>query len=167
MTVSTPDAEQLYDKLAQWVATINTGGLRLVGVISGGLWLARRLQSDMGMLPVGALSSAMHRDDFARRGLARSEQTRMPFEVTGADVLLLDDVLHTGRTIRAALNELFDYGRPARVRLAVLVDRRGRELPFCPDFAASKQDLPPTLSLELQQNEAGIFAFHVERVKTA
>jgi pyrimidine operon attenuation protein/uracil phosphoribosyltransferase len=85
------------------------------------------------------LSSALHRDDFAKRGLAASGQTTLPFDVDGADILVLDDVLYTGRTVRAVLNELFDYGRPARVRLAVLVDRGGRELPVAADFAAARR----------------------------
>ena len=80
----------------------------------------------------------MHRDDFARRGLAVSAQTVLPFDVNGAHVLLIDDVLYTGRTMRAVLNELFDYGRPASVQLAVLVDRGGRELPIEADVAATR-----------------------------
>jgi pyrimidine operon attenuation protein/uracil phosphoribosyltransferase len=103
---------------------------RLVGITSGGAWLAERLQKDLNLQgKAGAISSAMHRDDFAQRGLSSGGQTQLPFDVNGADVLVLDDVLYTGRTIRAVINELFDYGRPANVRLAVMVDRGGRELP--------------------------------------
>ena len=92
----------------------------------------------------------MHRDDFARRGLSASAQTTLPFDVNGADVLLLDDVLYTGRTIRAVLNELFDFGRPASVRLAVLVDRGGRELPVAGRLRRrSASTLPATQSLAL------------------
>ena len=81
----------------------------------------------------------------------------------GADILLLDDVLYTGRTIRAVLNELYDYGRPARVRLAVLVDRGGRELPVAAEFAAARVALPPAQSLELARGDDGRFSFHIER----
>ena len=88
----------------------------------------------------------------------------MPFEVDGADILLLDDVLYTGRTIRAVLNELFDYGRPARVRLAVLVDRPGRELPVEAEVAAARLALPATQSLELARAEDGRFSFRIEKI---
>ncbi|HEY9207960.1 MAG TPA: bifunctional pyr operon transcriptional regulator/uracil phosphoribosyltransferase PyrR, partial [Acidovorax sp.] len=125
------DAEALYRELLRGVRSMHTGTTRLAGIASGGAWLAERLQKDLGLDGApGVLSSAMHRDDFAQRGLSASAQTSLPFDVNGADVLVLDDVLYTGRTIRAVLNELFDYGRPASVRLAVLVDRGGRELPL-------------------------------------
>jgi pyrimidine operon attenuation protein/uracil phosphoribosyltransferase len=86
----------------------------------------------------------------------------LPFEVDGADILVLDDVLYTGRTIRAVLNEIFDYGRPARVQLAVLVDRGGRQLPIQADFAAARVALPETQSLALARDAAGNFSFEVE-----
>jgi pyrimidine operon attenuation protein/uracil phosphoribosyltransferase len=136
---------------------------RLVGITSGGAWLVERLQRDLG-LPgaAGIISSAMHRDDFARRGLSSSAQTVLPFDVNGADVLLLDDVLYTGRTIRAVLNELFDFGRPARVRLAVLLDRGGRELPVAADFSAAQVELPASQSLALARDGEGAFSLKVE-----
>ena len=157
------DAEALYGELQRGVRPLLTPETRLVGIVSGGQWLAERLQADLG-LPgaAGALSSAMHRDDYAKRGLAASGQTTLPFEIDGADILLLDDVLYTGRTIRAVLNELFDYGRPARVRLAVLVDRGGRQLPVAAEFAAARVVLPATQSLQLARAEEGAFSFHVE-----
>ena len=158
------DAEALYGELLRGVRPLLEAGTQLAGVVSGGLWLAERLQRELGRAgAAGALSSAMHRDDFARRGLAASGQTQLPFEVQGADILLLDDVLYTGRTIRAVLNELYDYGRPARVRLAVLVDRGGRELPVAAEFAAARVALPPAQSLELARGEDGRFSFHIER----
>lgn len=158
------DAEALYGELLRGVRTLADADTRLTGIVSGGWWLAERLQRDLG-LPgdAGALSSAMHRDDYARRGLAAGGQTSLPFEVNGADILLLDDVLHTGRTIRAVINELFDYGRPARVRLAVLVDRGGRELPMAAEYAAVRVALPPSQSLRLARTDDGVFSFHVER----
>ncbi|MFM2035467.1 MAG: hypothetical protein RL459_732 [Pseudomonadota bacterium] len=168
MSILALDAEALYGELlrvirAQWVA-----GTQLVGVTSGGAWLAERLQKDLGLTGVhGTISSAMHRDDFARRGLSSSAHTKLPFDVNGAEVLLLDDVLFTGRTIRAVLNELFDYGRPARVRLAVLVDRSGRELPIQADVCAARVALPATQSLALARNEQGQFSFNVEARREA
>ena len=157
------DAEALYQQLLRGVRSLCGADTRLAGITSGGAWLAERLQRDL-QLPgeAGRVSSVMHRDDFARRGLAAGGQTHLPFEVEGADIVLLDDVLYTGRTIRAVLNELFDYGRPARVQLAVLVDRGGRELPVQADFAAARVTLPQTQSLALARDEAGAFRFQVE-----
>ncbi|WP_249931307.1 bifunctional pyr operon transcriptional regulator/uracil phosphoribosyltransferase PyrR [Ramlibacter sp. 2FC] len=157
------DAEALYRELLRGVRSLCGPQTRLVGITSGGAWLAERLQQDLGLAGApGVISSAMHRDDFAQRGLAAGGQTQLPFEVNGAEIVLLDDVLYTGRTIRAVINELFDYGRPASVRLAVLVDRGGRELPVQPDFAAARVALPAAQSLELARDAAGRFSFHVE-----
>lgn len=160
------DAQALYAELRQGVTPLIKADTRLVGIVSGGQWLAERLCADL-QLPgsPGAISSALHRDDFAKRGLAGSGQTTLPFEVDGADILLLDDVLYTGRTIRAVLNELFDYGRPQRVRLAVLVDRGGRHLPVAADFAAARVTLPAAQSLRLARADDGAFSFHVETQK--
>ena len=157
------DAESLYAELLKGVRSLLTPTTRLVGITSGGAWLAARLQKDLGLdSEAGSISSAMHRDDFAQRGLSDGGQTKLPFEVNGAHLIVLDDVLYTGRTIRAVLNELFDYGRPARVQLAVLVDRGGRELPIEADFAAARVALPATQSLALTKDEHGQFNFSVE-----
>ena len=159
----TLDAEALYKELLRGVRGLCKQDTRLVGITSGGAWLAERLQRDLGLSgQAGQVSSVMHRDDYAQRGLSAGGQTHLPFEVDGADILVLDDVLYTGRTIRAVLNELFDYGRPARVQLAVLVDRGGRELPVQADFAAARVTLPQTQSLALARDEAGAFRFQVE-----
>ena len=107
----------------------------------------------------------MHRDDFAQRGLANSAQTQIPFDVNGADIILLDDVLYTGRTIRAVLNELFDFGRPAKVQLAVLVDRGGRQLPVEASFAAARVALPPQQQLALARSDDGKLSFQVQSVE--
>ena len=166
MSNLTLNAEALYLELLrsmQQLIAASPTPPRLVGVASGGAWLAERLQKDLGLSDeIGVLSSAMHRDDFASRGLAASGATQLPFEVNGAHLIVLDDVLYTGRTIRAVLNELFDYGRPARVQLAVLVDRGGRQLPIQADFAAARVALPETQSLALARDEAGRFSFEVE-----
>lgn len=157
------NAEALYLELLREVRSLCTANTRLVGITSGGAWLAERLQRDLA-LPgePGQVSSVMHRDDFAQRGLSAGGQTSLPFEVDGADIVVLDDVLYTGRTIRAVLNEIFDYGRPARVQLAVLVDRGGRQLPVQADFAAATVALPETQSLALARDEAGAFSFKVQ-----
>ncbi len=160
------DAEALYGELLRGVRGLLTPRTRLVGIASGGVWLAARMQPDLGLPDApGVISSAMHRDDFSRRGLAASAQTTLPFDVDGADVVLLDDVLYTGRTIRAVLNELFDFGRPASVKLAVMVDRGGRELPVQADFAAARVALPAAQQLALVRDDAsGRFTFQVESV---
>ncbi len=161
------NAEALYAALLRGVKglmAVAPASLQLVGVTSGGAWLAKRLQRDLA-LPgeVGVISSAMHRDDYRQRGLSgRMEQTQLPFDVNGAHVLLIDDVLYTGRTLRAVINELFDYGRPASVQLAVLVDRSGRELPIQADFSAVRVTLPAQQSFELACDTDGTFNFVVE-----
>ena len=166
MSSLTLDAEALYLELfrqmQQLMATYNESPL-LVGVASGGAWLAERLRFDLG-LPgdIGTLSSSMHRDDFAKRGLASSGQTLLPFDVNGAHLIVVDDVLYTGRTLRAVLNELFDYGRPASVKLVVLIDRGGRELPVQPDLAIARVALPASQSLDLERLDNGQFSFRVQ-----
>ncbi len=160
------DAEALYAELLRGVRPLVAAqpDTRLAGVTRGGAWLAARLQRDLGLPGAsGVISSSMHRDDFAQRGLAASAQTQLPFDVNHAHVLLLDDVLYTGRTLRAVLNELFDYGRPASVRLAVLVDRGGRELPVSADVAAARLSLPASQSLALEQGDDGRLSFVVEQ----
>lgn len=157
------DAEALYRELLGGVRNLLGQQTRLVGITSGGAWLAQRLHKDLNLAEEpGMISSAMHRDDFAQRGLSDGGQTMLPFDVNGADIIVLDDVLYTGRTIRAVLNELFDYGRPASVKLAVLVDRGGRELPIQPDFAAAQVALPGARQLALARDEAGVFSFNVK-----
>ncbi len=159
------DAPTLYQELLKGVRNLREADTRLIGIASGGAWLAQQLQADLA-LPgkAGVISSAMHRDDFSQRGLAHSAQTQIPFDVNGQDVLLIDDVLYTGRTLRAVLNELFDYGRPARVRLAVLVDRGGRQLPVQADFAAARIALPASQSLALARAESGQFGFTIKEI---
>jgi pyrimidine operon attenuation protein/uracil phosphoribosyltransferase len=161
-----PDAEALYTELARGVQQLlaaSPAPVVLAGITSGGAWLAERLQRDLGLSgPAGVISSSMHRDDFSRRGLASSAQTVLPFEVNGAHVLLIDDVLYTGRTLRAVINELFDYGRPATVRLAVLVDRGGRELPIEANVCAARLEVPAGQSLELARDDSGRLSFVLE-----
>ena len=157
------DAEALYSELLRGVQRIMGPNTRLAGITSGGAWLVERLHKDLNLAgKPSVLSSALHRDDFAQRGMASSAQTQIDFDVNGADVLILDDVLYTGRTVRAVINELYDYGRPACVRLAVLVDRGGRELPFQADFAAARVVLPADRSLALARDEAGVFNFRIQ-----
>ena len=166
MTTLTLDAEALYGELRAGVQPLWRPGMVLMGIWSGGAWLAERLAADLPALartaPPAVISSALHRDDFGERGMhGGSDATKIPFAVDGAHILLIDDVLFTGRTIRAVLNELFDFGRPASVTLAVLVDRGGRELPVQPAFAAAKIVLPAAHKLTLARTDDGRFTFSV------
>ena len=154
------DAETCYQQLlAQLRAHLKPGDF-LVGVQSKGVKIAKRLHQDLGLgTPLGTISSSMHRDDYTLRGLSKAELTQLPFDVDHAQIVLVDDVLFTGRTTRALLNELFDFGRPERIWLAVLVDRGGRQLPIQADFCAQHIDLPPHTALVLNQDENGRFDF--------
>jgi len=157
------DAEALYADLAAAVRGLIQPGSVLVGIWSGGAWLAERLQRDL-QLPGehGVITSALHRDDFSSRGLAASaDHTRLPFEVEGRHIVLVDDVLYTGRTIRAVINELYDFGRPASVTLVVLVDRGGRELPICAACSAARITLPPAQRLRLARTADGRLSFEI------
>jgi len=163
MSLLALDVEALYLELLAGVRALFRPGMQLVGVTSGGAWLAERLQRDLSLAePHGVISSALHRDDYARRGMTVAAQTQIPFDVNGASIILLDDVLFTGRTIRAVINELFDFGRPATIKLAVLVDRGGRELPIQADVCAARVVLPATQSLALARSDAGVFSFNVK-----
>jgi pyrimidine operon attenuation protein/uracil phosphoribosyltransferase len=157
------DAEALYTRLLAGISPLLGPGAALVGIWSGGAWIAERLQRDLA-LPgePGVISSALHRDDFSQRGLsAGADHTRLPFEIEGRRIVLVDDVLYTGRTIRAAVNELYDFGRPASVSLAVLVDRGGRELPIEAALAMARIDLPATQRLSLARDVDGCFSFEI------
>jgi pyrimidine operon attenuation protein/uracil phosphoribosyltransferase len=158
------DAESLYAELRHGVAGLMRPDSVLVGIWSGGAWLAERLQRDLGRTGApGVISSTLHRDDFSERGLASgTDATSLPFAIDGAHIVLVDDVLYTGRTIRAVVNELFDFGRPASVTLAVLVDRGGRELPVAAAFAAAKIVLPAAQKLSLARDDDGRYSFAVK-----
>jgi pyrimidine operon attenuation protein/uracil phosphoribosyltransferase len=157
------DAQALYTELLAGVRALYRPGKHLLGVTSGGAWLAERLQRDLD-LPgePGIISSSLHRDDYTRRGMTAAAQTQIPFDVNEAHIIVLDDVLYTGRTIRAVINEVFDFGRPASIQLAVLVDRGGRELPIQADVCAARVALPATQSLALARSADGVFSFNVK-----
>ncbi len=157
------DAEALYAQLRNDLRALLTPDSVLVGIWSGGAWLAERLQADLN-LPgsAGVISSSLHRDDFSSRGLAAStDATKLPFAIDGRHIVLVDDVLYTGRTIRAVVNELYDFGRPSRVSLAVLVDRGGRELPIQADLAAARVVLAASKKLRLTRTATGRLTFAV------
>lgn len=137
----------------------------MIGIHTGGVWVARALHHKLGLQEdLGTLNITFYRDDFTRIGMhPQVEPSVLPFEVDDRHIILVDDVLHTGRTIRAALNEIFDYGRPASVILAALVVRSGKELPICADISGTQLALtegqhiklngPDPLSLEIQEGK--------------
>ena len=150
-----PDAEQLLTALIAQMRPQVTPDTGLIGIVTGGAWLAERLHAALQLeVPFGTLDVSFYRDDFQHKGLKRKvAPSDIPFEVEGRDLILVDDVLYTGRTIRAAMNELFDYGRPARIRLASLVDRGERELPIAAQFVGATIDV--NQSVELKRDAQG------------
>lgn len=152
-----PDAETLLRDLAQQIRPHLTANSALVGIHTGGVWLAQRLQQQLGQaIPLGELDISFYRDDFSKDGLhPMVKPSAIPFDVNGRDLILVDDVLSTGRTVRAAMNELFDYGRPNSIHLAVLVDRGGRELPIAARYVGAVLALEESQNIQLEQDEQG------------
>lgn len=152
-----PNVETLLDSMQQQLESL-TGSDQppvMLGIHTGGWWVARELHQRLGLAePLGELNSQFHRDDFSRSGLHPNVgPSRLPVSVQDRDVILVDDILYTGRTVRAALNEIFDYGRPRRVWLAVLLDRGERELPIQADIAGGRIDLPAGQHIKLNGPE--------------
>jgi len=162
------NAEKLYQKLLDSLRQrMQSGPFELAGLAMGGAWIAERLAKDLGMPHFGVINVAFHRDDYAEKGMtalrtSSTMPTHLPFDVNGANIILIDDVLLTGRTVRAALNELFDFGRPAQVELMVLADRGNRELPIAADFVGEKVDVAEQKILVLEKDAAGKFSFQLE-----
>lgn len=153
-----PSAETLIDQLAVAIRPSLTDNTVLVGMHTGGVWAAERMHPLLNaVMPHGSLDISFYRDDFEQIGLhAQVKPTRLPFEVEGRDILLVDDVLYTGRSVRAAMNALFDYGRPAKIRLAVLIDRVGdRQLPIAADFVGAALSVPSHQHIHLIRGEDG------------
>jgi pyrimidine operon attenuation protein/uracil phosphoribosyltransferase len=160
---------ELVDDMArQLKALLKTTGRKnpaMVGIHTGGVWVAKLLHEKLGIEdPLGSLDISFYRDDFTRIGINPVvEPSQLPFAIDDRHIILVDDVLHTGRTIRAALNELFDYGRPASIMLATLIERDGRELPIEANVIGRKTELaanehikltgPDPLALEIQKTE--------------
>jgi pyrimidine operon attenuation protein/uracil phosphoribosyltransferase len=160
-----PPPEQLIDLLAEQIKPHIRAKCALVGIHTGGVWIMDALAERLGQdLPRGVLDIAFYRDDFSRIGLhPETKPSHLPFDVEDRNILLIDDVLYTGRTIRAAMNLLFDYGRPAAIKLAVLVDRGGRELPVCADFFGLKLDLASDEHISLENNATEGLHFVMKR----
>jgi len=156
------NVERWLDRMADEIQTAlepeQRARLRIVGIHTGGVRVARALRARLAPPPeMGTLDISFYRDDFTRVGLhPRVRRSELPVSVDDSEILLADDVLYSGRTVRAALNELFDYGRPARVMLAVLIERTGRELPIRADFLGQRLDLAPSQRVRLNEGDLGL-----------
>jgi len=157
MSLKLPDAEQLVSELAAKIKPQLDSDAALIGIHTGGVWIAQKLQQQLGLAtPLGLLDISFYRDDFARIGLhPQVKPSNIPFDVEGRRIILVDDVLYTGRTVRAAMNELFDYGRPASIDLAVLIDRGGRELPVFARYSGGTLELADNQNIELKKDKEG------------
>ena len=163
-----PDAQSLYQSLLaavrDLIAPLPAERVHLVGIHSGGAWLAEQLHKDLGLVqPFGTLDISFYRDDFDRIGLhSQVQPSDISFDVVDKHLILVDDVLYTGRTIRAAMNELFDYGRPASIALAVLLDRGGRQLPIAASATGALVQPPPAGNIVLSRDDKGTFVLDIE-----
>ncbi len=163
-----PNVDQLLTTLSQRLRGAVDENTALVGIFTGGVWLAERLHADLNIRhPLGTLDVSFYRDDYQQRGLPREvRRSSIEFDVEKRDIILVDDVLYTGRTIRAAMNELFDYGRPGRIRLAALLDRGGRQLPICAQFVAAEVEAPPDRLISLKRDDSGALRLELEPLAT-
>jgi pyrimidine operon attenuation protein/uracil phosphoribosyltransferase len=159
-----PEAEKICAQLAAELRGRVGPKTAMIGIYTGGAWLAERLHQLLGIAaPLGLMDVAFYRDDYAARGLKHDpKRTKIPFDVSGRELLLVDDVLYTGRTIRAAMNELFDYGRPASISLVVLADRGGRQLPICAQHCGATVEVPQGKRLRLKRSAEGQLALVLE-----
>jgi pyrimidine operon attenuation protein/uracil phosphoribosyltransferase len=169
MTHGLPDAEAALAALVARMRGAVPDDAAFVGIYSGGAWLAERLARELpGDHPLGFIDVSFYRDDYATAGLkGGTKRSEIPFDVAGARIVLIDDVLYTGRSVRAAVNELFDFGRPAKIELAVLVDRGGRELPVEPTYAGARVTVARDLNIVLSRGGDGRLALDVEPFKGA
>lgn len=160
---SPPPAADLLRRLADAMRPHVTADTVLIGIHTGGVWIAEWLHQALGLTSqLGSIDVSYHRDDHhLGGGRSGGRASQLPFDVEGAHVVIVDDVLYTGRTIRAAMNELFDYGRPARIDLAVLADRGGRELPIAATWCAGVVSLPPSQTLDLTRADNGELVFRI------
>ena len=164
-----PEAEKLCQQLAAELKSVVGPNTAMIGLYTGGAWLAERLHPLLGLRePLGLMDIAFYRDDYHEQGLKHDpKRTKIPFDVSGRELLLVDDVLYTGRTVRAAMNELFDWGRPASIALVVLADRGGRQLPICAQYCGAKVDVPSGMRLRLKRGDDGKLALVLEQQRAA
>ena len=163
--IELPDAEVLLPRLAGALRGRIAPDAGMIGLYTGGAWLAERLHALLGLAtPLGLMDIAFYRDDYHKQGLKHDpKRTKIPFDVEGRDLLLVDDVIYTGRTIRAAMNELFDFGRPKSISLVVLADRGGRQLPICAQYCGAAVEVPEGMRLRLKRADDARLKLELER----
>ncbi len=159
-----PDAEHLCQQLAAELKPRISAKSAMIGLYTGGAWLAQRLHAILAIREaLGLMDIAFYRDDYHAQGLHHDpKRTKIPFDVNGRELLLVDDVLYTGRTVRAAMNELFDYGRPESIALVVLADRGGRQLPICAQHCGARIEVPAGMRLRLERSDDGKLGLALE-----
>ena len=164
-----PNPETLLANITAQIAAQLNPNTALVGIHSGGVWLMQRILKTLKQdfpqypLPSGTLDAALYRDDYAARGLKTDPKpSDITFDVTDRHIILIDDIFYTGRTTRAAMNELFDYGRPASIRLAVLINRGGAQLPIIPNITGAEILLQTNQNLQLSLDTTGKLHLSVE-----
>ena len=167
-TTPIPDAEHLYVQLLNQLRIFfeqSTQAPALIGIHRGGAWLAERLHQDLGLTePFGTLDISFYRDDYATTGIRTNvKTTHIPFDIENRVVVLCDDILNSGRSVRGALNELFEFGRPANVLLAVLYDRGGRQLPIAAQIMGGAGEFDPAYKLVLERDASSRFCFRIPR----
>ena len=161
-----PDVNTLLEQMAAELKNLlkqrELSDICMIGIHTGGVWVAKELHQRLGIsTPLGTLDISFYRDDFSRAGMhPQVKPSNLPFEVEDRAIILVDDVLQSGRTIRAALNEIFDYGRPASVLLAVLVERSGRELPIQADVHGIRMELGPNEQIKLNGPDSLSLSLH-------
>jgi pyrimidine operon attenuation protein/uracil phosphoribosyltransferase len=154
--IKLPNPETLLSDITAKIRAQLNADTALVGIHSGGVWIMQRVLATLGDIPFGTLDAALYRDDFAQRGLkSEPKPSNIPFDVQNKHIILIDDIFYTGRTTRAAMNELFDYGRPASITLAVLINRGGAELPIMPQIVGVSLELKSNQNLQLSQDTQG------------
>lgn len=173
LDIKLPQAEELLITLAERLKPLLQDNTALVGIQSGGVWLLQRLlvlladKISAHQIEHGTLDVSFYRDDFSQRGLKlENRPSQIPFDVENKHIILIDDVFYTGRTTRAAMNELFDYGRPASITLVALVNRGGRELPIAPQVVAADIPLQADQNLQLIQQLDGGLSLELQPTKT-
>lgn len=151
-----PNPETLLSDITTKIKARINADTALIGIHSGGVWIMQRILDSLGDIPHGTLDAALYRDDYAQRGLKSSPKpSNIPFDVQSKHIILIDDIFYTGRTTRAAMNELFDYGRPASITLAVLINRGGAELPISPQIVGAALELKANQDCQLSQDTHG------------
>ncbi len=159
--------DQLEQALKKTIVDRNIADPVMIGIHTGGVWVAKKIHQRLNINePLGLLDISFYRDDFSQIGVnPKVKPSQLPIDIEGRDIILIDDVFYTGRTIRAALNEIFDYGRPRQVILGVLIERDGRQIPVKPDCVGETITLPPGQRIKLTGPEN--LAIHIETIEKA